>query len=465
MSTRQNKRVLAEIDNLSISGNARKRRRRNHDNHNHNNIQYIDEQNEEKEDQENINPTKQDRKSTNSHGSTITLGYTEFLNVVKRVMIATLSQHGNVRTDATIRRIVDVSAPSVTRWKNADLTNPISLIDEPRSGRKPLKKNHFLQNIVETSFDPNFSRRGYANEHHNDEISISKSHVSRICVEQGLYAYKNKLVGKMSEENRAARLKWGLENQHHGVEHWMRHLFSDSKMWRLHAGMNRQNQRTTVPKGQIDRIRNFKKPKYAKAIHTYAGVAGRGLSQMVEVQGTVTAKKYVKEVLPVIALEAMWGRNRRSNRNSTNITKVVLFEDPEEAIFEQDHATAHTAKISQDWFIEKGIEVIPYDTPAKMDDIWCIERLWAILTPIVYRLPTPETLDELRERVFTAWEQILPGTCMVLVHEMPFRIRKMVEKNGEKLTHKLKEREKCPCDFCVNWRNIHKHNKVYSHIM
>ena len=94
-----------------------------------------------------------------------------------------------------------------------------------------------------------------------------------------------------------------------------------------------------------------------------------------------------------------------------------------------------------------------------------IERLWGLLVRRVYRHPTAETIEELRERVFDAWTSVLPGTCKVLIHEMPYRIKKMVELKGSKLTKKLKESEKCVCEFCVNWRNLHKHDHVYSHII
>ena len=144
---------------------------------------------------------------------------------------------------------------------------------------------------------------------------------------------------------------------------------------------------------------------------------------------------------------------------------MTLFDDEDQVIFEQDHASAHTSKIAQEFFTKKGITVIPNNTPAKMDDIWPIERLWGILVPVVYRDPTPTTAEQLRERVFDAWTSVLPGTCKVLIHELPFRIKKMVELRGEKIRRKLKECEKCQCEFCVNWRMIHKHENVYSKIV
>ena len=94
-----------------------------------------------------------------------------------------------------------------------------------------------------------------------------------------------------------------------------------------------------------------------------------------------------------------------------------------------------------------------------------IERLWGILLPIVYRDPTPTTAEQLKERVVDAWTSVLPGTCKVSVHDLPFRIKKMVELKGPKITRKLKEDEKCQCAFCMNWRFIHKHDNVYSHIV
>ena len=157
-------------------------------------------------------------------------------------------------------------------------------------------------------------------------------------------------------------------------------------------------------------------------------------------------------------------RDTYQNRNN-RIDRRLLFESEDDIIFEQDYASIHTAKLTQEWFESKGIDVIGADTPAKMDDFWPIERLWGIMIPIVYRDPEPQDVDTLRERVFEAWTHILPGTCQVLIHEMPCRLRKIVELKGHKITQRLKESEKCQCDFCIEWRLLHKHETVYRDIL
>ncbi len=54
-----------------------------------------------------------------------------------------------------------------------------------------------------------------------------------------------------------------------------------------------------------------------------------------------------------------------------------------------------------------------------------------------------------------------PETCTVLIHEMPCRVKKIIELKGNKITQRLKEDEKCQCSFCVLWRINRKHTHIF----
>ena len=111
-----------------------------------------------------------------------------------------------------------------------------------------------------------------------NEINISKSWVSRICFDNGKFAYKNKLVGKKSNLHQTRRYECGLRMQVHGVDYREKYLVTDSKALRCVEGMNRQNQRTTVDKGDLDSVRAFQKPNHSKGtVHVYGGLSSKGL--------------------------------------------------------------------------------------------------------------------------------------------------------------------------------------------
>ena len=185
----------------------------------------------------------------------------ELKNSLQRVRIATLFQDAN-KTQTVIANYLNVSPKCVRKWQGKDLTNPKEFIDQPRSGRPPVKKNHYTQKILDTCYNPTFSRRKYSNMHWLSEINISKSWVSQICIENGKFAYKNKLVGLMNDVHKERRLQWGLEMMSYDIDYWENYLITDSKLWRLFERLNRQNQRTTVDKGDLERVRVFEKPKH-----------------------------------------------------------------------------------------------------------------------------------------------------------------------------------------------------------
>ena len=88
-----------------------------------------------------------------------------------------------------IKNYLKVSKQRVKQWQNKDLRDPLQFINEPKSGRPPVKKNLYTQNILDTCYEPTFSRRKYSNAKWLNETNVSKSWVSRILIENGKFAY------------------------------------------------------------------------------------------------------------------------------------------------------------------------------------------------------------------------------------------------------------------------------------
>ena len=288
---RMSKRPLTDVTNAIDDNHNRKKRQRRH------HAQDVDMKENDMEidsDNEKVVCLKADRIESDKHGKRITLGWDEFKNIIQRVRIASLSQDAN-KKQKTIMDIVHCAKGTVRDWKNVSFGDPIDFVDEPRPGRKPIKRELFTQDILDHCYDRNFSRRKYSNIHFTDDVNISKSYASEICIKNDKYAYKNKRVGKYSNEHVEARFKWAKENVNRPKEYWVRHLVTDSKMWRLGGGMNRQNQRTTCDKGDLEAIREYHEPKHSPTIHTYGGLSAMGLTELVAITGTVTAKRYTKE--------------------------------------------------------------------------------------------------------------------------------------------------------------------------
>ncbi len=91
-------------------------------------------------------------------------------------------------------------------------------------------------------------------------------------------------------------------------------------------------------------------------------------------------------------------------------------------IFQQDLATAHTAKSTKSWLNEHGVGVL--DWPANLPDLNPIENLEKM------RNKRPKNADELKAIVKETWASIPPQQCHKLITSMPRRIEAVIKAKG-----------------------------------
>ncbi|KAJ1300832.1 hypothetical protein OPQ81_002472 [Rhizoctonia solani] len=103
--------------------------------------------------------------------------------------------------------------------------------------------------------------------------------------------------------------------------------------------------------------------------------------------------------------------------------------DMEEVILMQDNASAHKAKIVQDWFQEHGLEV--FEWPANSPDLNPIENLWELIKRELYSYDTPASgMLELWTRVQEVWDKVTTQQCQDLIESMPRRIQACIKAGG-----------------------------------
>ncbi|KAK9506085.1 hypothetical protein O3M35_008083 [Rhynocoris fuscipes] len=100
---------------------------------------------------------------------------------------------------------------------------------------------------------------------------------------------------------------------------------------------------------------------------------------------------------------------------------ITLLEE-EQLIFQQDNAPIHTARSTKQWLQDFGINIL--DWPPLSPDLNPIENLWGIMAREIYDIQKPEiqNLDELKERITQAWENIPESTLINLVRSVPKRL-------------------------------------------
>ena len=137
------------------------------------------------------------------------------------------------------------------------------------------------------------------------DLRISRTSAQRILKDDlKLKSYKRKVQPKISEDQKAKRLKfasWIRTNFR--KEDTLRFLFSDEKMFDIDGVYNFQNERIWAPnradadaKGGIKQI-----PKFPKKVMVWLGACSKGVSPLVIFkEGTVDHERYIQEVLPVV---------------------------------------------------------------------------------------------------------------------------------------------------------------------
>ncbi|CAM4782320.1 unnamed protein product [Rotaria magnacalcarata] len=167
------------------------------------------------------------------------------------------------------------------------------------------------------------------------KLNVSRSTVRRIIKDDlGYKAFVKRVAPKLTEKQKIKRKSFGL---------WVRKnirksmtaqiLFSDEKRFDLDGMYNRQNERIYAAtrdeadeKGAVHR-----KTKFPTGVMVWLGVCYEGITRPVIIEnGTIDTNRYIADILPVALKD---GKQMLGN----------------EFIFQQDGATPHTAKETQQW--------------------------------------------------------------------------------------------------------------------
>ncbi|GFY34577.1 transposable element Tcb1 transposase [Trichonephila clavipes] len=105
----------------------------------------------------------------------------------------------------------------------------------------------------------------------------------------------------------------------------------------------------------------------------------------VRIAGTLNSQCYISEVLEPVVLPCLQGLAT--------------------AIFQQDNAQPHLARIVQRFFVNHQIELLPW--PARSPDLSPIENMWSMVAQRLTQITPPAAIpDQLWQHVEAAWSAV-----------------------------------------------------------
>ncbi|UYV67159.1 hypothetical protein LAZ67_4004146 [Cordylochernes scorpioides] len=201
-------------------------------------------------------------------------------------------------------------------------------------------------------------------------VSGTSRTISRRLVANGLHSCRPLRRLPLTPPNRRQRLEWCRARSTWMTE-WHRVVFSDEsrfclssdsrrvRVWRRRG--ERSNPAAIVERPTVQQ----------RGIMVWGAIAYDSRSPLLRIQGTMTAQRYVDDVLRPVTLPYLQGVPN--------------------ALYQQYNARPHTARIGQQAL--QDVQMLPW--PPYSPDLSPIEQVWDIIGRRLHALPQPRSEDEL----------------------------------------------------------------------
>ncbi|UYV82664.1 Transposase [Cordylochernes scorpioides] len=211
--------------------------------------------------------------------------------------------------------------------------------------------------------------------------SISTRTISRRLVANGLHSCRPLRRLPLTPPNRRQRLEW-CQARSTWMTEWHRVVFSDESRFCLSSDSRRvrvwrRRGERSNPAAIVERptVRQ-------RGIMVWGAIAYDSRSPLLRIQGTMTAQRYVDDVL------------------------------------RPDNARPHTARISQQAL--QDVQMLPW--PTYSPDLSPIKHVWDIIGRRLHALPQPRSEDELWQMVEREWRAIPQDAIRTLIDSLPRRV-------------------------------------------
>ena len=213
---------------------------------------------------------------------------------------------------------------------------------------------------------------------------------------------------KLSPSAVAKRLAFAKHHLENPELQWTKVMFTDEKKWNLSGN----DGYVSIWKEQNKEYTYLEDVHRRPGIMVWGAICSNGAAYISRISRKINASTY-QEMLDHVVFD--------ENRG----------ELPENFVFQQDNAPAHTATSTRDYFVRRNIPVLEW--PPYSPDLNIIENVWGIVSKRVFEGgKSYETCDELWESVSSHFLTISAETIWNLFQSIPARLVRVVELKGER---------------------------------
>ncbi|GFT56021.1 transposable element Tcb1 transposase [Trichonephila clavipes] len=147
----------------------------------------------------------------------------------------------------------------------------------------------------------------------------------------------------------------------------------------------------------------------APVIMVWGSIGYHSRTPLVRIAGTLISQRYISEVLEPVVFPYLQG--------------LAI------AIFQQENARPHVARIVQRFFIKHQIELLPW--LARSPDLSPIENMWSMVPQRLTQItPLAATPDQPWQHVEAAWSAVPQEHIQSIFESMPRRVAAVISSNG-----------------------------------
>lgn len=242
-------------------------------------------------------------------------------------------------------------------------------------------------------------------------VDVSAQTVRRRLAEYGLTPYRPAQGPMLTANHKRERLTFAQEHADWGEVEWSNVLFTDESRFALYVSDGRQ--RVYRRRGERFAPCNFATNVQfgGGSVMVWGGISMDAKTDLhVFGRGSMNAESYIRDILDmhVVPYAPFIGDN---------------------FILMQDNARPHVANVVREYMDITGIRTM--DWPARSPDLNPIEHIWDELGRSVRNGPNPpETLDELRNGLVQAWNDMDQNVVKNLIISMPARMQAVIGARG-----------------------------------